>query len=237
MKPVNNDEKITIGRRFSKREISSKKFLRVTKGLVPERCPQKAEQFQKRRKEETFDKFLEQLKTIFIHTLQVHNLPTNIFWYPSGGPLGGQKWQPEPPEGLPEEEALERRITLDNYLIFLGLRFDSLEHLAGQGLFLIYTIRATKDEEIIRRASFRLGRIFQLSSVYLDMSLEGAALGRRKRTNPWFEYAAHLQEKYPNKTQEYILRKIPEEPNHEICGNWSFYRKFDPEKTAEFLVA
>lgn len=244
------DEKITVGRRFSKQDLSKKELLRI-KGWLLETITSITEEQAKKllNGELSFTHFLKSLKSTFAEILQKRSLPCDPFWYPTKTAL--RNWQPNPPDSFTKEEIKGKRISLDRYLLWLGYDFDSNEYLAGKALFLIHLIeKAGNKNEWHLHAIFELGSVYTLFRVYLQMGLDSTRGGKNKN-NPWRAYGKQLLIQYPNKSQQQIWRKIPKGRNLTVyemskledaepdppdtCDIFRFYRVVDDDK--EVVVA
>jgi len=240
------NEKIEVGKRFSKREISIEEHLKIFVGLAKPIDRKIIREFFEtfKNEDEIFSALLKDFKVFFRVQMQSWGLPCVPYLYQVNGAL--TRWQENKPEGWREEDNELYKVSLDQYILHRGYEHDSLQHLAAEALCLIYRIDKAMNVKALHLTvlpfmMFELGRIHTLFSVYDLESKDGRKGPKiRREVNPFNAYGKMLAKKYPDKSYSQIFKMIPRgyldensrpEPKNnnspDICCGWDFFKVND----------
>ena len=209
----------TVGKRFSKREISTEELERIKRAL-PESLDRKTlmqEVNDFENGENQFYHLLDKLKQFFESRMKLWSLPFTPYLYPIKSGL--QMWQSKPPEGF-KEDSDRKKITLDRYILHHNYEHDSKEHLAAKAIVKIHKIENIRrgssiflKEVILPFLLFELGKTCILFEVYEKDYKQHKEIGKQ-RTNrfreAWEEFGQRLVKENPEKSQKWIWQnRIP----------------------------
>lgn len=209
------NEKIEVGKRFSKRELTIEEHLKIFVGLAAPIDRKSIRDFFEtfQNKDEVFSDFLKYLGEFYRLKMQLWRLPCVPYIYKVNGAL--TLCYEEKPEGWKEENNELCRLTIDQYILHIGYEHDSLQHLAAVALRLIHRIEVARNSRALQltllpHMMFELGRIHTLFRVYeLESKDGGKGPEVRREVNPFRAYGKRLREKYPEKSFWQIYNKIP----------------------------
>jgi hypothetical protein len=213
-------KKIWVGGRFFKIRIPEDELKRLKEGAPThfdfDEILDTYEKY-KQQGHNLFYENIEILKDMLTSHMKSKGLPYAPHLYRSGSSL--RSWQPTPPEGWTQDDISQNRLSLDRFILHSGHIFDSPEHLAARGIYLIHLIELMKKgnstfskDVILPSLIFDLGHVFTLYSVYSQVHEDMKDISKKPRniwTKSWEAYGRMLLEEYPNQKHEFIWGQIP----------------------------